>query len=174
MRRSTLTAAVVAFVALAGLVLGPGSRTDERGYRLHFVRTDIANLARAVELYGQDKGDFPTEAQGLAMLVSSSPSFLNKLPHDPWGAPYLYHRTASKPGFEIHSAGRNGRDEGGVGDDITLADKAYRCEDYQVNCGLTADIVWPLVLVAAFLASVATLLLTGIRFLIDRFRTKVD
>lgn len=115
MRRSTLTAAVIAFGALAGLMLGPLSRIDHRGYRLMEGRIDIANLSQAVELYRQDNGDIPTEAQGLAVLVSSSRPLLDRLPNDPWGAPYLYRRTASKPGFEIHSAGRNGRDKGGAG-----------------------------------------------------------
>jgi hypothetical protein len=137
-------------------------------------RIGIANLSQAVELYRQDNGDIPTEAQGLAVLVSSSRPLLDRLPNDPWGAPYLYRRTASKPGFEIHSAGRNGRDEGGAGDDLTTASKAYRCEDYQVNCGLTSEQFWFFAFTAAFLASVGMLVFNGIRFVIDRFRTKPD
>lgn len=172
MRRSTLIAPVVAFGAVAGLMLGPLSAIDHRGYRLMAGRTDLANLSQAVELYRQDNGDIPTETQGLAVLVSSSRPLLDRLPNDPWGAPYIYRRTASKPGFEIHSAGRNKRDEGGAGDDLTSAAKAYRCEDYQVNCGLTSEDFWLFAFTAAFLASVGTMVFNTGRFLVDRFRTK--
>lgn len=174
MRRSTLTAAVVAFGALAGAALGPLSGIDHRGYRLQEVLTNVANLSQAVEIYRQDSGDIPTDAQGLAVLVSSSPPVIDRLPRDPWGTLYIYRRTASRPGFEIHSAGRDRRDEGGAGDDITSDDKAYRCEDYQVNCGLTSEALWLLVFTAAFLASLGTLVFNGIKFLLDRFSTKAD
>lgn len=142
MRRSTLIAAVVALTCLVAVFLMLTSMSSHhRGYRLTEIRVDIANLSQAVGLYRDDHGDVPTESQGLEALLSGPPPLIDKLPKDPWGKPYLYRRTPSKPGFEIHSAGRNGLDEGGAGDDVTLADKVYRCEDYHVNCGLTADMV---------------------------------
>lgn len=135
---------------------------------------DIAVLSQAVEIYRKNSGDFPTESQGLQVLVSSTPPVIDKLPNDPWGRQYVYRRRPSAPGFAIHSTGLNERDEGGAGDDVTSPDKAYRCEDYQVNCGMTLRRLWPLFLAAAFLASVGTLVFNGGRFLIDRFSTKAD
>jgi hypothetical protein len=75
---------------------------------------------------------------------------------------------------QSRSIGLNGRDEGGEGDDVNSPDKAYRCEDYQINCGLTSNRLWLLFLTAAFLASLGTLLFNGIKFLVDRFSTKAD
>lgn len=174
MRRSTLISAVAALTT-AGVALWPSPLDEHRGEaRLLASLNDIAVLSQAVEIYRKDSGDFPTESQGLQVLVSSTPPVLDKLPHDPWGRPYIYRRMPSTPGFELHSTGLNGRDEGGAGDDVNSRDKAYRCENYQVNCGMTPSRLWLLFLASAFLASVGMLVLNGIRFVIDRFRTKPD
>jgi type II secretion system protein G len=57
---------------------------------------DIATLSQAVKLYKLDHGVYPTEQQGLQILVepaaapASGGTYLDKLPMDPWGRPYQY------------------------------------------------------------------------------------
>jgi type II secretion system protein G len=170
MRRSTLVAAVVAFGALACSILGPLSSIDHRGYRLQVSLFDITNLYQAVDIYRRENGDLPTESQGLDVLVHGTPRVLEGLPRDAWGKLYIYRRTTSKLGFEIHSVGRNGRDEGGAGDDVTSSDKVYLCEDYQVNCGVTSESLWLSLFAAAFFISVGTLVFNTAVFLAKRMR----
>ncbi|WP_162249368.1 MULTISPECIES: type II secretion system protein GspG [unclassified Rhizobacter] len=146
------------------------SSIDHRGYRLQVSLVDIANLYQAVDIYRGDHGDLPTESQGLDVLVHGTPRLLERLPRDAWGNLYIYRRTPSKLGFEIHSAGRNGRDEDGAGDDVTSSEKAYLCEDYQVNCGMTSQSLWLLLFAAAFFISVGTLVFNTAVFLVKRMR----
>lgn len=61
-------------------------------------RQDIAGLMQALKLYRLDQGRYPSQAQGLKVLVekpadastSNWRAYLERLPNDPWGRPYQY------------------------------------------------------------------------------------
>lgn len=64
---------------------------------------DITTLQQALKLYKLDHGVYPTQEQGLQILVEPSgkpnigETYLEKLPLDPWGRPYVYRN----PGTEL-------------------------------------------------------------------------
>jgi type II secretion system protein G len=65
-------------------------------------KVDIAMLSQAVKLYKLDHGVYPTEQQGLQILVDPAArpdgmgNYIDKLPSDPWGRPFQY----ANPGRE--------------------------------------------------------------------------
>ena len=84
------------------------------------IQNDFAAIETARNLFRLDSGRFPTENEGLGILINNDNSFLgylSKLPTDPWGGGY---ELGFKPsgGLQIKSAGPNGVfDPEGEGDD---------------------------------------------------------
>lgn len=94
-------------------------------------RAQVDALAKALEVYRIDNGQFPTSEQGLAALLTRpndaekwNGPYLNKaLPKDPWGHAYVY-RSPGTAGqdFDLISLGKDGK-PGGDGD---AADIGFR------------------------------------------------
>lgn len=85
--------------------------------------TQIENIVSAVELYQLDNGRYPTNEQGLGVLIDPPQDnanwdgpYMRKgiVPLDPWGNPYRYAITGEQ--FTIGSYGRDNA-EGGEGED---------------------------------------------------------
>jgi general secretion pathway protein G len=64
-------------------------------------QADLAEIKTALDRYYLDNGYYPTSDQGLTALVSAPSSgrvpanyesggYIERLPRDPWGAPYFY------------------------------------------------------------------------------------
>ena len=106
---------------LAGLVA-----VKTRGYlinsRKNAVKSEVATIMRALETFRIDQSRFPSEAEGLEILVigteNFSEGFINKVPVDPWKNPYLYF--VNEDGVEVVSLGADGR-EGGEGEDADFS-----------------------------------------------------
>jgi general secretion pathway protein G len=81
---------------------------------------DIRAIQSALALFKTDVGRFPTTAEGLQALVAnpglkgfSSDGYLERVPTDPWGHPYVY----LSPGlhskdYDLESLGKDGEDGG--------------------------------------------------------------
>jgi type II secretion system protein G len=69
-------------------LVAPRATTRAAEARQTTARADSSNLFQALKLYKLDTKRYPTEAEGLAVLVAGSPRpYLDKLPTDPWGHP---------------------------------------------------------------------------------------
>ena len=88
---------VIIGVLAALIVPNVMERADDA--RITAARTDVNNLMQALKLYRLDNQRYPTAEQGLQALVvrpTSGPEannwkpYLDKLPNDPWGHPYVY------------------------------------------------------------------------------------
>jgi general secretion pathway protein G len=91
---------------------------------------DIAELKTALDRYYIDIGSYPTSDQGLAALVNpggqggtqvsssggsaggSDDSYIQRIPNDPWGNPYVY--ASDGTSYTLKSYGADGV-EGGTG-----------------------------------------------------------
>ena len=82
-----------------------------------------------MQLFYIDMGRYPTEAEGLAILIQPPPNtdawngpYINTAEalSDPWGRDYLFEAAENVNGFSIRSLGRDGR-EGGDGEDADLS-----------------------------------------------------
>jgi len=88
---------------------------------------DIRAIQSALAMFKTDVGRFPTTAEGLQALVTnpglkgfSSEGYLEKVPTDPWGNPYVY----ISPGlhsrdYDLKSRGKDG-EEGGSDKDADI------------------------------------------------------
>lgn len=92
-------------------------------------RVQIEQLDHALEQFYLDNGRYPTNEEGLGVLVSppSQPGnwhgpYLKKgVPKDPWGHPYAYRTPGqnSHGPYDLYSLGRDGQ-EGGTNEDADI------------------------------------------------------
>ncbi len=84
---------------------------------------DISELKQALDSYYLDNGNYPTTEQGLQALVSAPTSgpvpsdyetggYIEGVPLDPWGHPYVYESDGSS--YTLKSYGADGQ-PGGTG-----------------------------------------------------------
>jgi general secretion pathway protein G len=92
-------------------------------------KTEIRTMESALKFYRIDNFDYPTTEQGLEALVTkpSDPNirnwkpggYVDRLPNDPWGRPYLYLYPGNQGEIDIYTLGRDGK-PGGEGIDADI------------------------------------------------------
>ncbi|MGQ0711376.1 MAG: type II secretion system major pseudopilin GspG [Rhodoferax sp.] len=117
---------VIIGVLAALIVPNVLDRADDA--RATAAKTDIANLVQALKLYKLDNQRYPSAEQGLQALLakpSTGPAPINwrpyveKLPNDPWGRPYMYMNPGVKGEIDVLSFGADGQ-AGGEGKDADI------------------------------------------------------
>lgn len=79
-------------------------------------RQDIGTIVQALKLYRLDNGRYPTQDQGLAALAQKPTTeplpvnwkdggYLERMPPDPWGAPYQYRNPGAHGEIDVFSTG---------------------------------------------------------------------
>lgn len=103
-------------------------RPDEA--RVVAAKQDVSSLMQALKLYRLDNHRYPTTDQSLEALVKKpatapippnwkSGGYLDRLPKDPWGNPYLYLNPGVHGEIDVYSLGADGAPGGdGVDADI--------------------------------------------------------
>lgn len=103
-------------------------RPDEA--RMTAAKSNIAAVMQALKLYRLDNQRYPTGEQGLQALVAKPETppvppnwkpggYLEKLPKDPWGRPFVYLSPGVKGEIEVFSLGADGQ-QGGAGIDADI------------------------------------------------------
>lgn len=121
--RSVVVCSVIVGLCLVVKILEPvlpSSRANEA--KMAAARTDVEALSIAIKAFKEDLGRFPTNSEGLDVLVTPSTAgkpYINKVPKaDPWGHRYIYHQPGSGGSdFDVISYGPDGLPGGG--DDIS-------------------------------------------------------
>ena len=119
---------VILGVLAALIVPNVISRPDEA--RVTVAKSDIAAIMSALKIYRLDNQRYPTGEQGLAALVAKPEQppvppnwkpggYLEKLPKDPWGRPYVYLNPGVRGEVEVMSFGGDGQ-PGGSGTDADI------------------------------------------------------
>ncbi len=112
---------VIIGVLAALIVPNVLDRADDA--RISAARADVNNLTQALKLYRLDNQRYPSAEQGLQALVQrpAQPpvpdnwkAYLDKLPNDPWGHPYVYLNPGMKGEIDVMSYGADGQ-AGGEG-----------------------------------------------------------
>ena len=110
---------VIIGVLAALIVPNVLDRADDA--RVSAARVDVNNLMQALKLYRLDNQRYPTADQGLRALVQrpdKSPvptnwkAYIDKLPNDPWGNPYVYINPGVKGEIDVMSYGADGQPGG--------------------------------------------------------------
>ena len=120
---------VVILGMLAALVIPQiGARVEDA--RRTSAKAQIESIVTSLEMYRLHNGVYPTTQQGLDALVKKPTlapvpkkyppePYMNRIPDDPWGNPYIYRCPGEKGGYDVISTGRNS-EEGGEGWDADI------------------------------------------------------
>ena len=120
---------VIVILGLLATIIMPKMLNRPEQARRTKALVEIKNIESALAFFKAETGRFPTTSQGLAALVSNPggdiknyapDGYLDKVPMDPWGNPYVY-ISPSVHGkyFDLESYGRDGED-GGTGYDADI------------------------------------------------------
>ena len=93
-------------------------------------RVQMKHIQQALELFKLDNGFFPSTEQGLEALVRIPESgripknyrkdaYMDRVPKDPWGEPYVYVSPGAHGDYDISSYGADGV-AGGEGEDADI------------------------------------------------------
>jgi general secretion pathway protein G len=120
---------VVVILGILAALVAPNviSRIDDA--QINRAKQDIRAVESALHLYRLDNFKYPTTDQGLDALVTqpADPSirnwrqggYLDKLPVDPWGAPYQYLYPGQNGEFDVFTLGADQQPGGeGINSDI--------------------------------------------------------
>jgi general secretion pathway protein G len=120
---------VVILGILASIIVPKIMRRPEEARRTKAI-IDIKAIETALNLYRLDSGVYPSTEQGLEALVEKPTTgviprnwkeegYLDKVPKDPWGTPYVYLSPGIHKEFDLVSYGVDGV-EGGEGKDADI------------------------------------------------------
>lgn len=116
---------VVTILAILSVLVVPKlvGRTDEA--RRVAAKVQIKNIEGALQMYKLDNGSYPTTEQGLEALVQKPTigdvprnwregGYIQKVPNDPWGNPYVYISPGTNGDYDLASYASDG-ESGGEG-----------------------------------------------------------
>ncbi|NVK23658.1 MAG: type II secretion system major pseudopilin GspG [Gammaproteobacteria bacterium] len=121
---------VMIVLAILGMIIGMvstnliGSSDDAK---IQSTAIEIRNLESVLDMYKLKAGNYPTTEQGLEALVSApeiepiprnypAEGFLDRLPEDKWGNPYILVSPGETGKYDLYSMGPDGQE--GTEDDI--------------------------------------------------------
>ena len=110
---------VLVIMGLLVSVVAPTVLNQADDARVKKVYADFANIGTALKLYRLDNFVYPSSEQGLEALVDKTSldpeprnfkegGYLDRLPVDPWGSPYLYLSPGENGEFDLYSLGADG------------------------------------------------------------------
>ena len=120
---------VVIIIGILAAIVAPNviGRVDDA--QITKAKAEIANIENAMKFYRLDNFAYPSSEQGIDALVTKpadpnvknwkAGGYLERVPNDPWGNPYLYLNPGSKGEIDIYTLGRDGR-PGGEGVDADI------------------------------------------------------
>lgn len=128
-RGFTLLELLVVLVVLGLLVsiVGPKYFNQLGKSEAKAAQAQIANIAKALDIYRVDVGRYPETEQGLAALNAGpanepkwrGPYLQKAVPQDPWGRAYLYKSPGEHGDFDLVSLGKDGS-PGGTEDNADI------------------------------------------------------
>jgi general secretion pathway protein G len=107
---------VVVILSILAAIVVPKIMDRPEQARSTKAKSDVRALEAALNLYRLDNMIYPTTDQGLEALVTEptdapepknwkAGGYLDRLPADPWGNPYLYLNPGAHGAMDIYSAG---------------------------------------------------------------------
>lgn len=120
---------VVIIIGILAAIVAPNviGRVDDA--QIIKAKADISNIENAMKFYRLDNFAYPTTEQGIEALVTkpTDPSirnwkaggYIDRVPRDPWGNPYLYLNPGNNGEIDIYTLGADGNPGGeGLNADI--------------------------------------------------------
>ena len=121
---------VVVILGILAAVVVPKLLDRPDQARVTAAKSDIAIIMQQLKLYRLDNTTYPSTDQGLSALTvkpTTNPlplnwktgGYLERLPNDPWGRPYLYLNPGLKGEIDVYSLGADGQ-PGGEGSNADI------------------------------------------------------
>jgi general secretion pathway protein G len=113
---------VVIILGILAAIVAPNviGRIDQA--QVTRVESDLRGIESALKFYRMDNFAYPTSEQGLEALTTrpADPNirnwkpggYLERMPKDPWGNPYLYLNPGNHGEIDVYTLGRDGRPGG--------------------------------------------------------------
>ena len=113
---------VVIIIGILAAIVAPNviSRVDDA--QLVKAKAEISNIENAMKFYRLDNFTYPSTEQGIAALITKPNDpmvrnwkpggYLDRMPRDPWGNPYLYLNPGNNGEIDIYTLGADGQPGG--------------------------------------------------------------
>ncbi len=120
---------VVIIIGILAAIVAPNiiGRVDDA--QIMKARAEISTMENALKFYRLDNFTYPSTEQGLESLVEKpndptiknwkTGGYLERVPMDPWGNPYIYLNPGNQKVIDIYTLGRDGV-PGGEGVDADI------------------------------------------------------
>lgn len=110
---------VLVIMGLLISVVAPTVLNQADEARIKKAQADFKSIETALKIYRLDNYVYPTTEQGLIALVEPSSldpepknfklgGYLEEIPYDPWGRPYLYLSPGEHKEIDVYSLGADG------------------------------------------------------------------
>ena len=119
---------VLSIIAVLAALIVPNVIGYVDDSRVTAAQADVGQIMQALKRYKLDNDRYPTPEQGLQALVARPAAppaprnwrgYLDRLPNDPWGAPYQYLNPGISGEVDVMSYGADGA-PGGEGKDADI------------------------------------------------------
>lgn len=111
---------VLVIMGVLAALIAPNFMDRPDDARRMAAKQDIGAIVQSLKMYRLDNVEYPSSEQGLQALVAKptlapvpanwkTGGYLDKMPHDPWGHPYLYLRPGRHGEIDVYSLGADGR-----------------------------------------------------------------
>lgn len=119
---------VLVILGLLVSIVAPNVLNRADDARVQKAQADFKSIATALKIYRLDNYAYPSSEQGLGALVEKpglapeprnwkAGGYLDEIPLDPWGRPYLYLSPGEHGAFDLYSFGADGA-PGGDGQNL--------------------------------------------------------
>ena len=109
---------VVVIIGILAALVGPRLFGQVDRARIEAAKAEISTIENAMKFYRLDNFAYPTSEQGIEALVSrpNDPNiknypaggYLERMPKDPWGNPYLYLNPGNQGEIDVYTLGADG------------------------------------------------------------------
>ena len=120
---------VVVIIGILAALVGPKLFGQVDRARISAAKAEISTIENAMKFYRLDNFVYPSAEQGIEALVTkpNDPNvknwnpggYLERMPNDPWGNPYLYRNPGTEGEIDILTLGADGA-EGGDGNNADI------------------------------------------------------
>ena len=120
---------VVVIIGILAALVGPRLFGQVDRARIEAAKAEISTIENAMKFYRLDNFNYPTSEQGIEALVTkpNDPNvknynpggYLERMPKDPWGNPYLYLNPGNNGEIDVYTLGADGV-EGGEGSNADI------------------------------------------------------
>ena len=120
---------VVVIIGILAALVGPRLFGQVDRARISAAKAEISTIENAMKFYRLDNFAYPTTEQGIEALVTrpNDPNiknwnpggYLERVPTDPWGNPYVYRNPGTQGEIDIVTLGADGV-EGGEGNNADI------------------------------------------------------